>query len=323
MSQPRFEFKVGLFVLICLALLAGLLLQFSKGVTLFRPTYTVILKAENVNGLRARASVLMSGVQVGTVSRIALSREGTNVSIYLRIYSQFVIRKDARFAIEAAGFLGDQYVAAYPMENKGEPLTNNSEAVAEAPFNLQEVARSASGFIKRMDETARRLNDIISDVRRLALNDKTLTNLAQTVDNMQQVSENALVTVTNIDLLVKTNSAPVSLAVSNLVGFSDRLNVLADSAQSIVNTNGPEISQAISNVQNSTAILTNLLTELQAGKGLAGSLLKNGELANNVSVLTSNLAVSAGNLNRLGLWRFLWRHADPTNAQSAPNWPRQ
>ena len=52
--------------------MAVLLLQFSKGNTLFRQTYTVILDASNVGGLRNKASVLMSGVQVGTVSAIKL-----------------------------------------------------------------------------------------------------------------------------------------------------------------------------------------------------------------------------------------------------------
>ena len=39
MNKSRLELKVGLFVFICLVLLAVLLMQFSKGATLFRPTY--------------------------------------------------------------------------------------------------------------------------------------------------------------------------------------------------------------------------------------------------------------------------------------------
>src|SRR5580698_8078429 len=51
---------------------AGAVLQFSKGTTLFRRTYAIILNTSNVGGLRPRASVLLSGVQVGTVSDIKL-----------------------------------------------------------------------------------------------------------------------------------------------------------------------------------------------------------------------------------------------------------
>src|SRR5204862_2868239 len=81
MSHPRLEWKVGLFVFIGLALLAGLLLEFSKGLSLFRPTYQIYLRAENIGGLKPRADVLMSGVQVGTVSAIQLAPDGKSVTI--------------------------------------------------------------------------------------------------------------------------------------------------------------------------------------------------------------------------------------------------
>src|SRR5437870_9873341 len=119
MSKTRLEWKVGLFVFVGLVLLAAMLLQFSKGLTFFRPTYTILLRAANVGSLKLRASVLMAGVQVGTVSDIRLSPQGTNVAIALRIYSQYEIHKDARFLIEQSGFLGDQYVAIMPTQNAG------------------------------------------------------------------------------------------------------------------------------------------------------------------------------------------------------------
>src|ERR1700722_5991027 len=208
MSQPRTEIKVGFFVSLPLLLMAVLLLQFSKGNTLFRQTYTVVLDASNVGGLRNKASVLMSGVQVGTVNQIKLAPEGTSVAIYLKIYSEFKIRDDARFIIEQSGFLGDQFVAIYPGDNKGNLLTNMSVAHAQEPFNLLEVARSASGFIQRIDGTAKKLDDAISDVRRDVLNEQTLTNLSYTVANLRQVSQDALVTVNNINSVIKSNGVP-------------------------------------------------------------------------------------------------------------------
>ena len=39
---------------------------------------------------------------------------GTNVTITLKLYSQYIIHKDARFLIEQSGFLGDQYVGIMP-----------------------------------------------------------------------------------------------------------------------------------------------------------------------------------------------------------------
>ena len=314
MSQSKLEVKVGMFMFVCFAVLAALLLQFSKGVTLFRHTYTIILNSGNVGGLKPRAQVLMSGVQVGTVLRTELSQQGTNVSIYLKIYSQFVIRDNALFKIEQSGFLGDQFVAIYPGSSEGKPLGNNDVAHAQEPFNLQEVARATSGFIQRLDVTAKKLDAAIDDVRRLVLNEKTLTNFSDTIVNFRQASEDALTTIDNLNGLIKTNGVPASTAISNLMLFSTQLQAVADHADNLITTNGPQLSMAISNVQTSTAMLTNLLSGLESGKGLAGAVLKDEELSGNITGVANNLAVTTSNLNRLGFWHWLWYKPASTNA---------
>ena len=292
MSQTRLELKVGLFVLLCLGLLAVLLLQFSKGVTLFRHTYSIVLNTGNIGGLRARASVLMSGVQIGTVSQTLLSPQGTNVSIHLKIYSQYVIRDDAAFKIEQSGFLGDQYVAIYPGPNEGQPLKDGAEVHAQKPLNLQEVASD--------------INETIKEVKRVVLNEKTLTNLAIALNNFRSFSEEGLITVSNLNKLVDANGPSASAALSNFKAFSVQLKDIAAHADGILDTNAPQIALAISNLQASSAMLTNLLGEVQAGKGLAGALVNNQTMARDIARVANNLSVTTSNLNRLGLWHFLF-----------------
>jgi ABC-type transporter Mla subunit MlaD len=311
MNESRLEVKVGLFVFIGLALLAVLLLQFSKGTNFFRPTYNIYLQAASVGGLKPRAQVLMSGVQVGMVAGLALGPQGTNVTITLRIYNQYQIFKDARFVIEQSGFLGDEYVAILPTRNVGEKYTDGGEAKAEAPFDLQEVARAASGFIKHVDETARKLNEIITDMRRLVLNDQTLTNIATSAGNLRVASERAITTLDNVNMLLDTNAVPIQASVSNLVVFSEQLNHFADSLNQLVATNSPDINVAVKNVEASTATLKDLLDDVQAGKGLAGELLKNEQIASNVAQIAYNLSITTSNLNRRGLWGILWSHKPP------------
>src|ERR1039457_338274 len=176
MDKSRLETKVGLFVFIGLALLAALLIQFSKGTSLFHGTYELRLHAGNVGGLKQRAGVLLAGVQVGSVSDIKLANDGKSVTILLNIYKENKIYHDARFVIEQSGFLGDQYVSIIPTENKERLLVSGDEVDCQEPFNLQEVARSAAGFLQRLDETAKKLDAAVTDLRRVVLNDETLTN---------------------------------------------------------------------------------------------------------------------------------------------------
>jgi len=329
MKTSRLEGKVGLFVFIGLALLAVLLLQFSKGTTFFRPTYKLLLRATNVGGLKVRAVALMAGVQVGSVSDIKLGPQGTNVTITLKIYNEYEIHKDARFLIEQSGFLGDQYVAIMPTKNQGEVFKDEDTAEAEAPFNMvevarsvQEVARSAGGFVARIDDTAVRLNEAIADVRRLVLNDQTLTNLATTVGNFRNVSDHALTTVDNVNSLVQSNSPAIEMAVSNLKLFSEEINHFATEFSSVLTTNTAEITLAVKNIETSTVMLTNLLHDLETERGLAGRLIKNEDLAASVSQIASNLTITTSNLNRLGLWGILWSHKPPRTNTPATARPR-
>ena len=320
MEKSRLELKVGLFVLVGLALLAVLIIQFSKGTSIFRSTYDLRLHANNVGGLKPRAGVLLAGVQVGNVSGINLAGDGKSVTILLKIYKEYKIYRDARFVIEQAGFLGDQYVSVIPTANTDRLLVNGDEVDCQEPFNLQEVARSASGFLQRIDETAKKLDASISDLQRVVLNGQTLTNFSVAVVNMRAVSEQAFGTVSNINGIIATNGSQINLAVSNVLVFSQQLNHLADSANGVLAANSTEISNAVQNVESSTEVLKKVMNDLQSGRGLAGTLLQNEQLATNVQTIANNLAIASSNLNRLGLWHFLW-HREPAHTNESPASP--
>jgi len=117
---------------------------------------------------------------------------------------------------------------------------------------------------------------------------------------------------------VITNRPALAASGSNLVLFSEQINKFADGLNGIVATNGPTINEMVKNIESSTVVLNNLLNDVQAGKGLAGSLIKNEDAATHVSQIASNLSITTSNLNRLGLWGILWQHKPPrTNSPAA------
>jgi phospholipid/cholesterol/gamma-HCH transport system substrate-binding protein len=320
MDKSRKEIKVGMFMLVGLVLTAVVLIQFSKGTSLFRGTYELRLHAVNVGGIKERAGVLLAGVEVGSVSKIKLAEDGKSVTMLLRIYKDFPIYHDARFVIEQAGFLGDQFVSVIPTTNSLPLLENGADVPCQEPFNLQEVARSAAGFVQRIDETAKKLDASVSSLQRVVLNEQTLTNFAIAINNSRAFTEQALGTVHDINALVATNASQVNLAVSNAVFFSQELAGLAGSASSLLATNGADISLAVKNVEVSSEVLKKLMDDLQSGRGFAGTLLQNEQLATNVQTIAANLALTSSNLNRRGLWGILWAHKVPaTNAVASPS----
>jgi ABC-type transporter Mla subunit MlaD len=306
--KTRLETKVGIFVFIGLVLLAALMVQFSKGTSLFRSTYMLRLHATNVGGLKEKSGVLLAGVEVGNVSEIQLTPDGRSVTILLSIYKKFRIYGDAQFVIEQSGFLGDQFVSVLPTENKLPPLTNNADIYCEPPFDLQEVARSASGFIQHIDQTAKKLDAAVTDMRQQILNATVLGNFAVAITNLRAFTEQALDAVSEINNLVATNGSQISFAVSNFVTFSGDLTNLTDYAHQILETNNENIFAATKNIEDLTVTFKQLAADVQSGKGLAGTVLQNQELATNILNIANNLSITTSNLNRHGLWGILWSH---------------
>ena len=284
MERKRLETKVGLFVFIGLMLLAVLLIQFSKGTSLFHSTYTLRLHAVTAGNLKPRAGVSLAGVPIGSISDIKLDSDSKAVTIFLKIYQDNKIYHDARFSIQQSGFIGDQFVAVEMTDNQLPYLQNGADVNCESPFNLQETVRSATGFILRIDETAKKLDASISELQRDVLNERTLTNVAAAVENLRSFSEQAINTVGDFNSLIATNGSQVGVAVSNLVYVSQDLKRILD--------------------------------DVHSGKGAAGMVLENQQFATNVQAIANNLEVATSNLNRLGLWRFLW-HREPESTNSA------
>jgi phospholipid/cholesterol/gamma-HCH transport system substrate-binding protein len=304
MSTSRLEWKVGLFLLLSLGLAAGLIMKFSKSSSVFTQTYEVLMVTSNVGGIRPGASVLMAGVQVGSVRAIDLNESGKIVTMHVQVLARFHIHQDARFTIEQAGFLGDQYISITPGANQARELKAGDTVQCEEPFNMQEVARSAAGLLRRVDQTAAKLNEAVARVDQTILAERTLTNLSVAVANFRIVSERALSTLHGVDDLVQTNAPPLTVAISNLVHFSEQLDQVTEELQLTIATNRVDITTAVQNVQKGTVHLNGILADLQAGKGLAGSILKDEQLQQQFASTLSNLNVVTRNLSEHGL---LWK----------------
>jgi phospholipid/cholesterol/gamma-HCH transport system substrate-binding protein len=315
MSKSRLEWKVGLFVLLSIGFAAALIMKFSKSTSVFTQTYEIHLVTSNVGGVLPGATVLMAGVQVGMVRGIDLNEGGKIVTMHVQIQARYHIHQDARFTIEQAGFLGDKYISITPGANAKADLKPGDTVPCEEPFNLQEVARSAAGLLRRVDQTAAKLNDAVGRVDQTILAERTLTNLSEAVANFRIVSERALSTLHGVDELVQTNTLPLTTAVSNLVQFSEQLDQVTAELQVTIATNRVDVTTAVQNIQAGTVHLNAILADLQAGKGLAGSILKDEELQRQFSSTMSNLNVVSSNLSHHGL---LWKPRPQRAVSSTP-----
>jgi phospholipid/cholesterol/gamma-HCH transport system substrate-binding protein len=306
MNNKRMVMKLGLFVLIGLVLTGAMVMRFSKGTGL-STSYRLYLQAHNAGGIIPGASVLMAGVPVGSVSEIQLAPDGSKVTMVARIYSRFKISKDAVFGIATVGFLGDRYVSVSPsLLKKGNQhpgfLKDQDPVQVEEAFDITTVAQSANTLMERLTATVVQLNTAVQRLDKTLLADESLTNLTQTISNLKSVSERAVDSMGTIKEFLHTNTVSLTRSVTNFEGFTEKLNSVTLELHETVATNRAELTAAMKNVGRASERADRILQQVEEGKGLAGTLLRNERVAEFTTTTLSNLAVFSANLNEKGLW---------------------
>ena len=311
MSERRFAGRVGLFVFAGIVLIAGLMLNFSRGVGFFKPKYELDLRIRNIAGLKERSAVYFLGVQVGNVKSVRLDQSSKSVVVRLQILKEFPLRRDAKFMIEQIGFLGDQFVIVYPGGGEAPFLKDGEEVEGTEPFNLTEVARTTSDLLKRFDQLGAVVGEAINRVNHQVLDPQTLSNLSRTISNFQQVSDRTMAVIDDVAVIVTNNAPALTAAMTNLVAFTERLEKVLENVDETIVTNREELNASMKNLQQTTASLKKLAGDLEAGKGVVGGLMHDEAMRTQISLTISNLSVLSSNFNSRGLWSVLWKPKHP------------
>jgi phospholipid/cholesterol/gamma-HCH transport system substrate-binding protein len=302
MSKARTEWKVGIFVIIGLAFAAAIIIQFNKSAGPLTPTYRLHLQAKDVSGVIPGSSVLMAGVRIGFVEDIQLDTKDGDVTIVTKLLKKYEIHKDSIFMIKQSGFLGDQYIGVFQGKDAKHIYADGESAVCEEPFDLGEVARSTGGLIKRVDTMVGQLSNAVARVDTTLLAGETLTNLTMIVSNFRGVSERALGALTKLEDLIETNTPAFNDSLSNVQSFSLEINRVAKDLRDTIATNRTQLTASIANIEKATTKLDVLMTDINSGKGVAVKLIRDEQMAADLSLIMSNLTVLSSNINNKGLW---------------------
>ena len=321
--KTKTEWKVGLFLAVSLVVAAALVVNFSKGTNPFTKTTLLHLTTKNVDGLKRNSVVLMAGVPVGKISAIHLDTDTGIVTLDAKIKAEYPIRADAKFFIETAGFLGDKYIGVIPGANELPPLNNGDTRACEESFDLVRTARSATDLMDELKTVASQITNIVNRIDSKLLDEQTLTNLAAGLSNLREISAEASATIAGVNQLILTNTPPINAAIENVVTFSEQLKDAGSDLQSLINTNSIVIDESLANIKKTTESLHNLVAAAEQGKGLAGKLFSDEELASNFSMLSSNLVEVSTKLNRGGLWGILWKDKTKKPDNDTPSKPNR
>src|SRR6476469_3471974 len=182
-SDKNLELKVGAFVIVGLAVLAGLLVQFGRLGEGFQDYYQLLIKFPDASGLLKGSDVLLAGAKIGHVSGGPhLAASGQGVEVPVRIFGFVKIPAGSRFTVGSSGLLGDRFVSV------------------TAPQRITEDFVPKNSVIEGTRDTG------IDDLTKEALSQENLDNIKAAVANLNTATTALAASTQKVDgVLDKAN----------------------------------------------------------------------------------------------------------------------
>ena len=131
------NWKLGMFITGGLILFILIIYFVGKQQNLFGSTFQLKSKFKTVSGLKIGNNVRFSGINIGTVSEIALVND-SSVVVVLTIQEevQKFIKTDARASISSDGLVGDKILTISPGTSSNKVIKNNAYINSTNPIEM-------------------------------------------------------------------------------------------------------------------------------------------------------------------------------------------
>ena len=162
------EIRVGLFLIVAIALFAGFVFSIGGRSRLLQPRYKLWAYFGSVSGLVSGAPVMLEGVDVGTVEDIELLLDpmGRRVRVIVSVETsvQDKIRTDSRARIETMGLLGDKYVEI-TMGSFDKPIVEDGSILDSVePRDYNALLTRGQSVLAQLDEASGSLKRILKKI---------------------------------------------------------------------------------------------------------------------------------------------------------------
>lgn len=137
----------------------------------WQPTFSARSGFAAIGGVEAGAKVRVQGIEAGVVEGIdAPSRPGEPVILRFRIDERLrhLVRSDALVRIVPQGVIGVKVIEIIPGRADAPPLAPPGMLASEAPVELGDLLKDASGSLRRVDAVARAAERGLGEVNAIA-----------------------------------------------------------------------------------------------------------------------------------------------------------
>jgi phospholipid/cholesterol/gamma-HCH transport system substrate-binding protein len=161
------EFRLGLFIVGTLLILAAGVFLIGSKESLFRSTYRLKAQFQNVSGLIDGADVRVGGIHKGTVRAIQLPKrpdEKLTVVMDLENATRDVIKKDSVASIKSEGLLGDKYVEISFGSPDVEKARDGDTIDTAPPLDVSDLITKTNQILDTAKDTMQNVDSISTKV---------------------------------------------------------------------------------------------------------------------------------------------------------------
>jgi phospholipid/cholesterol/gamma-HCH transport system substrate-binding protein len=269
------KLKVGLTVLIGLAIFIFFITVVGIESNLFKKTYTLKFFVTDMEGLANGSMVTLGGLKIGDVKKIEFSQidgvNGITVTISMPKEYQKMITEKSFASIKGIGMLGDKYVDI-TMGMPTEKALEDGQFINVAPsFSLERGVKNLE------DKVTSTLNNVDS----VLMEFKSVTSKINNGDG-------------TVGKLINSSSL-----YDNLNSVSGKFSKITDAIIEKRGTLGKTIydDELYRNLQFTTTNIKTITEDLKLGKGTMGKLLTSDSVYSNVKSISEKLDTMMTNIN--------------------------
>lgn len=190
MKKAGLEFKVGVFVVVSLAVLVAMVVR--TGDFTMKPGYTIRLVFETISGVEAGSMVKLAGVNVGQVKEIRVIRSPkgqTKAEVHIRIDQGVYIEEDSKPRVSTMGVLGDKYIEILPGTTGNKAIQDGGLLEGGEPSNMDDLVNSGQRLIGKMEYAMDNVNQVVADPEFKTHVKGTFVNADKAAANFNEMSE--------------------------------------------------------------------------------------------------------------------------------------
>lgn len=283
------EFRVGLFVLIGLAITGYLVVSVGRFSNGLRTYYPLTVELPNASGLLKNSKVLLAGATIGTADAPQVVPSGLGVSVPLQIDARVHLARNARFVVGSSGLMGDRYVDVIaPTQGEGGFFEPGETVKGSRASGMDDLQQEGGKLLGDLRETVANLNGTITRINQDLLKPEMFKNLQDSAANLSATTQNFKAASEKLSGVLDEARGTVEQAKAVVGGAGETMDRAKKAAEDVQKAIG-DARGAIGEARRVVGGVGKATDEAVHGPGLLGTLISNPQLADNVTALVANL----------------------------------